>query len=571
MFYICSSGTVASPQAVISFFNPQTGALLARQLSPANLPGPVSLALTSGSEKTMILYADSGTKAALIYWNLQQNKELRRFEAPPGLKSPIIFANFRFFAGINASGLQVCDATNGNVLGSDPAVRQGILASSSAGNTAPGFILREGSSLYPYTISTTGLAQANPIPLSSPVSALLASSSSSSPGLLIGLSNGGLSLLPSGSTSPRDFSFSNPLQINEAAVSGLILAYSSQEGIGGVIPLDYRQLHANDAITTFKVPGENRVSLASGADPAAQFSGSFLYWQDKDSITKPLIVDSSLSLLNGDAQSLQTKGYSRYYMLANKEKPLNVFTPRYPLIEVSNLDKQILFLDSGGTTSVYDGRQGKMTYSYSSVGTLDAAFLDSSHIIIGRSAASASAGQGGSAFLRLNILTGETVAMSYGSSVGVRLYRTASGQLLAGVVNTKNQASTGSQTELLQFNVSNTNQSQLIDSYQGEDTTFSIADISAPGLATVIASTLGGQAKIYRQGGAPLSFERSYGYPLRLEGGLYWFLMIDTDGSLCWYDTSTGKLLALLHIYNNVWQLEISGAPAISGPVLMQN
>ena len=56
-----------------------------------------------------------------------------------------------------------------------------------------------------------------------------------------------------------------------------------------------------------------------------------------------------------------------------------------------------------------------------------------------------------------------------------------------------------------------------------------------------------------------LPLERSPGLPLKILDGGRWFILLDTEGNITWHDPGTGKILALLRLYENEWILETFG------------
>jgi hypothetical protein len=195
-----------------------------------------------------------------------------------------------------------------------------------------------------------------------------------------------------------------------------------------------------------------------------------------------------------------------------------------------------------------------LVFSFSSIGSLDAAFVNQDNVILGRSGVS-----GNSPFLMINVATGETVPLPYPSSAGARVYRGASGTLYAAAVDEEEGRP---RTSIIRLDTAYPAESVRLVEYQGEDILFSLAESSR-----VLASTLGdGGATLFSSGGMK-NFERSPGLPVKIVDGENFFIVIDGDGNICWHDPRTGELLALLRLYANEWILQQNQGDTLWGTV----
>jgi hypothetical protein len=195
-----------------------------------------------------------------------------------------------------------------------------------------------------------------------------------------------------------------------------------------------------------------------------------------------------------------------------------------------------------------------MDFSFQAVGAIDAAFINSVNIIIGRSAIS-----GNTPFLMINIRTGETVPVFWPSSAGTMVYRGKTGTMYGAAIGGEEN---NLQTSIVALNIANQSLSRSIVEYQGEDTFFQAAEA-----AGVLASTLGGDGASLYTGAGTANFERTAGLPVRLAGGENYFITVDTEGSLSWHDSVSGKLLALFRLYENEWILQTAEGQTIWGTV----
>jgi hypothetical protein len=509
----------------IVFFNADTGNVM-----PSPLTAAVSLAVTGRSERTMLTYGESGE---LSYWDLMSGDETNHFDVPRNLHSPVLFSNNRYFAGVNAEGLAVINAVSGELLARDASVPDGSLlcpagdeflcliqkgnepaevhryAIDRAGQlTTPGRFSLSGSNNHFTTIAAVGnTSVANAVALGTAAGSLVLSNMSGR------LSN----------PSVRE-----KINITEAEVSGQVIAFLAGNGTMGFIPLQYNQLTPGRMIRIEQnAEAYNRITaLAEGPNP----DGQFVLWQDNNIRTLPIMWRSSPR---------------------NEKLPLSDISFRSPVRSVDSLGGKILFLDSTGNITVVSPLDaGKpRPFSFFSVGLLDAALVDSSRIIIGRSAVS-----GNTPFMMININTGETVPLPYASRAGVTLHRGASGSIYAAAVSPMAASRPSSanetgetRTAILHLNLANIADSNTIVDFPGEDTQFSLAE-SPGGSAGSLAATIGGEgAAIYTSGDIQL-LDRSSGLPLKLIDGGSFLISLDRDGSICWHDSHDGKILAIFKL-----------------------
>jgi hypothetical protein len=228
---------------------------------------------------------------------------------------------------------------------------------------------------------------------------------------------------------------------------------------------------------------------------------------------------------------------------------------RPPFRSVSILGGKILFLNSAGTVSILDEETGRQIFSYTAPGALDAAFIDEETLIIGRSAVTQN-----TPFISLNIDTGETVLIPHTAPLGIRTYRGKSGVIYGALIN---PLAGNLKTSIVKLNTLNHSNFEQIAEYDGEDTSFAMAESGSN-----FAYTLGGvAAMLYRQIGQGeaelIPFERDRGFPVKMIDGGRLFIILDEEGSVSWHDNRTGKLLAVLRLYQNSWVLEKAEARGI--------
>jgi outer membrane protein assembly factor BamB len=505
------------------FIHPETGEILP---SPAGLSGMIGFAATGKSERIAALYFSAGT---LSYRNLETGAEIESAELIPNLSSPLLFENNRLFAGIDSTGLAVLDAVSGELLIRGPLIpRSSILRVSPDGRE---LVCAADGILYRFRVNNQRRLE-NRGQYSIPAGTEVFSAAALRDGsVALGTGDGTVKHMDSRGAL-KTLRVKNQIRIVDAAVSGSSLAFIGEDGSLCFLPLDFFELEAVPALALERGNVYDRIEGFPGKNNGA---GTFLLWQSHNARAAPLVKN-------------------RAGLAVPKEPDLMLdrLPLRYPIRSAALWNGKALFLNSAGDISVLSAETGALEFSYSSLGSLDAAFLDRDNIIIGRSALG-----GNTPFLKINIKTGETVPLPFSASAGVRLYRGAGGTLYAAGVD---EAGGSVRTTIVKLNPADPSQSARMVEYQGEDTLFALAECEG-----IMASTLGGEgASLYTSRGMQ-DFERGPGLPVRLIDGAPYFITLDGDGSICWHDPHTGELLALFRLYQNDWMLQQKRGAAVLG------
>ena len=522
-----------------AFIHPETGEVLE---SPGDLSGPIAFAATGRSERVMICYLSSGI---LSYWDLESGSEVQHFDVPSNIQSPVLFGNNRFLGGFDSQGLVVLDAVEGTILARDITLTRGIFFidtpdTAAAGRTIQFSCLSSSggvSTVSRLEMSMTGwLTVLSRRTLPASAGAISAAVSGNADSVFLGTTGGSVWAL--GRNSARLLNTGFPEQISDAAASSSALAFLSEKGALGYIPLDYSRLTQNQTLI-LENAGAYTGILSDPSENPASGESRFLLWQPGAGRSIPLIK----TLRGPPAEAL------------SQDLFLDTLAIRFPLRSAAVMGNSILFLDTAGSISVLDRDTRELRFTYTASGSVDAAFIDPNTIILGRSAVS-----GNTPFMTVNIQTGETVSLAYPGMVGVRVYRGGSGTIYGAVAD---QAGSNIQTSIIRLNVSNPSRSERLLEYGGEDSSFTMAESGRN-----IASTLGdGAATLYiaassgRQNNTPeiTAMERGIGLPVKIIDGGRWFIILDGDGGITWHDSRSGKLLAGFRLYQDYWVLERNG------------
>jgi hypothetical protein len=497
--------------------------------SPQDLTGTVSLAVTGRSERNMVVYLTSGN---LSYWDLESGRETNRFDVPANLHSPILFSNNRYLAGVDAQGLALVNAVSGGLMARDNTVPAGSLLCS-AGDELICLVQKEGTAeVCRYTIDRNGhLNKAGTFSLPAGGSdahgsftAIAAGNARSS--IALGTSGGAI-VLAGMNGQPRTLTVREQTLITEAAISGRTIAFIAANGTMGFISLDYNQVIQRKAM--YIEQNKDAYNRITAFGEAGGTEERFIFWQDRDTQTKAIVRSASP---------------------VGKTMPLNDITFRSPIRSVDSLGGKIMFMDSMGNITVASPLETtkRRPFTFFSVGLMDAVFADNNRLIIGRSAIS-----GNTPFMMININTGETVPIPYPSPAGVLMHRGTSGSLYATAMFSPSPdgETDGMRTIIIRLDPAHIGDSPRLVDYQGEDTHFSLAE--SPG---GIAATIGGEgAAIYSANGAQ-KLDRTNGLPLKLINGETCLISLNGDGSICWHENRTGKLLAIFRLHPNGWTMQ---------------
>jgi len=530
---IIASGLNGRPLALL---DSRTGDVV---YSPDIPAGTVTLAVTGRAERNMLVYqseheSNPRTGGQILYIDLASSSVTGKFNAPGDFLNPVIFGNNRFIAGINWEGLLLVDAASGAVLDYiDDFERDSLLCSSDVG-----FFYFNGISneLYEFSVNNGGAIEIlNDFSLSfnAPVK-----SAAYNGNVAFAASDGNIFLVDKRGN-VISMKHDHHAHIADAAVSDSDVAVLTGAGELFFLPLDYRQLEKTKTITADARKGYNKITSAKfNADNANAPLKKFILWQNTGAAIPPLVVNSDHSPDNFS---------------------LGFLSVRYPARSIAMLNNRILVLDNAGNVSVCTYGKTSADFTFSSIGAIDAAFIDSERIIISRSVM-----RGSSPFLAVNFRTGETVPVMTGSpaQAGILAYSVLP-DIYAAVVERDS-----GQTRTAVYSLSSASSGETARSgvrkileRPGEDITLSITGIQ--GKAAIACG--GQEAAIY--GDIVTKFERTPGLPVKLFGCPEFAVSLDNDGNICWHENETGKLLALFKTYGNRWTLQTGGNRVFSGEI----
>ena len=514
-----------------------------------DLTDNINFAATSLSERIMICYSPAGI---LSYWDLETGIELHRYYAAPNIKSPVLFGNNCYIGGSDSGALVIIDALTGATIAKDDKIRGNIFIDESETHDPQGrthfyCLSSTGSSntIIRLQINTSGaLSVTGRFILPPAINGISSAVSAGAGNFILGSENGSLWLWSAGRISLLDSG--SPEPITDIAASSDALGFITGSGKAAFLPLNFSILKNGEELILEDISvqdGLNSYTRVSSG-PSAAGNSAFVFWQPNRTVPMLMILHGSPQKAAGDRIFLE-------------KLPL-----RYPLRSAALMGSSLLFLNTQGAISLLNRESGNLQYSYTASGAQDAAFIDANTIIIGRSAVT-----GTTPFLIINSITGETVPLPYPAMLGLKVYRGGSGEVYGAVVN---QNAGEIKTLVLRLNSANPSQSEKLIEYDGEDSAFFMIESGG----NPVHNLGSGEASIYRsprtgsrnQGREKITVERSRGLPQKAVDGNGRLIILDGDGSLCWHDSATGKLLATFSLYRDYWTLK-TGASALRGNV----
>jgi hypothetical protein len=501
--------------AGVSFFDPENGERRGEPLGGY----PVTFAVSSPTERTLQTYSPSGV---LAYWDIDNLTLSRSLSVPPNLGSPLVFGNYRFMAGQDGGQLFVVDAVSGRILYQTPSIPGILVCSDGAADSffrlsVDNYRLRRED----FTVGAAGAVQRAETftNLDAPFSAAAPLGSTL---VLLGCDDGRLAAWQ-GQDEAAFFSFRNQTRLSDAAASADGgIAFTDGNGAAGFIPAGFTEQPDAAQITLFDARGANRVT----ADNA------FLFWHYGTADGGPPFVKTF-----GEAGS-----------------SADVSGDSLPPRQIRSADiygGRVLFLDVSGGITVSWLDDGRPAFSYTSALPLDAVFVDDRRVLVARNAESGNAAP----FLLVDYVSGETLPAAYPASMSFMLHRNRRGSIFCAVLKPADRHVI---TEVIKFDANTPQESPVIFTFTGEDTDFSFIEYGAQG--DRYAATAGGEgAFIISDGNGQAGIDRTPAFPqklLPLNGN---FAALDADGSIAWYDGASGKLLAMLRLYDGEWLLSTSG------------
>ena len=515
-----------------------------RIISTADIPaGNVSFAMTGRSERNVLIYqsehdeypARAGYSGQILYYDIDSHAVTGSFQAPGNLSNPVIFGNNRFLAGINSDGLLLVDAASGETFDTIANMNRNVLLCP----VDDGFYsLRQSgttAALNRYSIDRNGkLVSSQQLSLS--LSSADSVSAIAHNGSVVFASSQGnvLFLDRQNRLIASDHNFQT--RITEIAGGEETIAFLTENGDLGFIPLDYRLIQRSASYTMTQKRGYTKITPVS-------ISGEdrFILWQTDNTRDAP-------QLLGMNQQANQ--------------RELDFLRGRFPMLSISVLNNRILTLDTGGNIAIRSteslsssASSSRADFTFSFVGAIDSSLINNEYFVVSRSAIN-----NNSPFLFVNIRTSETVPVSYPAQAGLTVFSGSLGNVYAEAVERDNNGIKTTVVSLPPVSSAGarTGSAVRIFEYRGEASHLSIAESNRN-----LAVACGSEGAVIFADNNNINMERTNGLPVKLLGYERFFLSLDSEGNVAWHDNRTGLLLAVFNLNGNRWTL--SGERVISG------
>ncbi len=501
--------------------NATTGAVVKKI---EDISGIVPLILTGSSEKNAVMYSKSGM---LYYYDLSIMKVKTKFPTVSSLEQTILFGteklNNRFFAGVKDNTVYIIDATSGKTLAQYQGNSPLIFASRLGEEEKQGlyFIFDKGKNFSLEFVSQELLLN------------LLTGSADKTPVIIKSFTG----------LQSRD-KFTCVAKNSETIMLG------TQSGSLYTIT-DIPEVEPCTLLTITENMYEKIYDIES--------DGNFIYFLTQYSLFKTSYNSRSIvrlgenssqtnMLMYKDGTILWSKGTKKtvqFISLDEKNNTQTLFIPESQLMSLRLLGDRLVYVLGTSTVGIYDimpkeegtdSFQVKNTIIYSGTSIQDALLVDENTVIIAKTATD----PGDSPLVSVNIKTQETVPIKLSGSVAFSLCldRSKEDSYVYGIlIDTVNNSA---QTQLFSYNTKTEVQTAVLGVKSEDYSAFT--EIARPLLLTNIGKN---QVSAFNLNTNNMSsFKRSASMPLKAVISKGRLAVLNYNGSVSWYNITSGELLA---------------------------
>ncbi len=450
--------------------------------------GIVSFAVTSTSESSAVIYSPSGL---ISYIDLRTGKQKAQFSTVSNLEQPVLYGNNMYLAGIKNGTVYEINATTGNQIAEYPAPQGFLLTAGTDSVIRYAAVSDSVISVY------EGEKLAGQFTL--PDGDTPAAAAAAPDFLLIGGSSGSIYAVTlsafGGAPVVRRASENNRIPITDAVSDGTWFYFLTDHGI-------YRSSYTDQTITLITPYSEAQNMLFS--------SGSLFLW---------------------------TKGSSSPVMkvsAAQGSEPEEAYTPSAPVTSVSVYDGKMVIVENGNIVTVYDTYRKQPVFSYRGTGFQDAFLFDGYKLFVSKTGTS----NPRSPVIYIDIRTGETVMLPMTGNMAYNLKPLpGSNEIFFGVMAYAEGSS--KKTERFQYNTTGGTYKPLAV-WNDED-----LDCFIYPSARYVYSNIGKAqvTAIDRRTNRQSQLERSGALPAKITDNSSVLLVLNSDGSVSWYDMKTNRRL----------------------------
>lgn len=461
-------------------------------------PGIVFLAATASSEKNIVTYGESGR---LIYTEISSRKKIKEFRTENKLQNPNLIKNFNQVIGYKNNSVYVINAVNGKVVeqfNANYAIFAAKLQDSTPiwierTNRKQEWCIRQGNA------SSKGFY----IPGNSKITAARHIKDK----IIIGTEDGSIYIL--GMNTDLTVGVESPLKYSLAKINNITNIGST------LLFLQNGNLYLQNA------PDDEPKLLSSRikANCLLGYNNGVLLWSNSQ------------------------RGLPLYFYSFETNKLQIIARPRETIISVSVYKNNILYVESFNGVTVVNFDNGNRIFTYNAPGIQNAVQVDDENILLAKSAVDKSQ----SPLFIINIVTEETAPIQVQGDLVFALEKnmTSPNVLNCFLVNSK----PSNKTELVTIKL---NSKSLIDSsfkaslsYKEEDVT---AFLKASG--NDILTNLGKSSLVYYNTATRQAMRLRRSYSLCKDVSILndYFVTLNSDGTISWYNRRDRKLLRTLGI-----------------------
>ncbi|MBP3366903.1 MAG: hypothetical protein J6K96_07935 [Treponema sp.] len=493
--------------------NAHTGTIIKKA---ADVSGIVTMAMTGDSEKTALLYSQSGT---ISYFDLAGMKLKAKFAAAGSLEQAIIFGSGkfanRFLAGVRGGMIYIIDATSGKTLGQYPASSPLIFASRAGHDEKQGlYFITDDGRTYSLRLIDEQMLQK--------------------------LVTGGFAAAPliiknfTGLDSRDKFTCA-------AKNSSTVMLGSRSGNIYTMTDIPESELYSLFAITENMYEKVLDIAAFGGSYYVLAGNAVFKTSYDSKAMTRlcPGFSQKNLLMCEDGSMLLWSRNSEKPVQLVPPEgadSPRTLFTPESQLQSLRVSGSTIIYVLGASDVITYDINTGSSRTLYSGTSVQDAVIADESTAIVAKT----KTGSTDSALVSVNIQTQETVPLKFTGNVAfsLSLGGPQKNDALYGIsISTANGSP---RTQAFSYMIKSGIQSTLF-SLQAEDSgAFTAADY--PFVFTNIGKNQVRANNISTK--RSTVFRRSASMPLKAVPSGNRLAVLNYNGSISWYNPNSQALLA---------------------------
>jgi len=475
--------------------------------------GVISLAATSATEKSAVMYAQNGS---LVYYNLQTGRHEHKFDTTASLRQPVLFHNNLMLAGINGSTLYVIQATSG-IPAAKIAVKNAVIVSAKA-DADLYYLNYDGRN---YALTKIPVQQGGAV--LQPVVIRTFSLLSKRQNITSAVKAGNRILM--GSEDGALYALDIPDEGMESTASVTLLTDTMYDRILDVERFgeDFYFLTASMLFKSSYTDGNvEKITDNHGHTNIIPYGDKIIFWSKNDK--KPV---QEYSVSDGTITPLFTPD--------NAIKSMRIFGSTLLVLEGNTSVSSISLEESAGKSS---GRKKKLLYTGS--GLEDMVLYNDTELYVSKSAAT----RPESALIHINTQTQETVPVQFSGAVAFSLTydTTHDSSNIYGIAVTSNANGTGASgsTMLFAFNPETKFTYHLLQINEEDSNAF--ITMSYPNLYTNLGKTQIRSYDTYTR--KNFIYKRSAALPLKAVRSGNQLVVLNRDGSISWYNSSNAAVAA---------------------------